>query len=327
MCFEDDFSIGGVLVFKNGFSAFIYVHSSNLIDENRFLCQNKCMDILTDILQTAGLRKRILNQHQVPAHWSMDFPCDKSMGFHVVLQGEVLASGDELEDSRLQAGDMVFMARGKYHRLRAETPALVVSGAYQLWHAPVHPLFDALPPWWVVRGQQQTYGTGLMQVLGLMAHEHQQTEAFGAASVSSALLDILFYYILREGLQSTGQWHWTTQDVEITRALQYMHQAPAENWSLERLAQKVGLSRSGFALRFKQTLGDSPAHYLTTLRMSKAMQMLSETQWTLEQIATQVGYKDAFGFSKAFKKVVGESPAAFRRRNQAEAHLSWRFGP
>lgn len=284
------------------------------------------MDILTDILQTAGLRKRILNQRQVPAHWHMDFPCDKSMGFHVVLQGEVEASGPEIEHSRLQAGDMVFMARGKHHRLSTQTSALVVSGAYQLWHDPVHPLFDALPPWLVLRSQSQRYGEGLPQALALMSHEHQHTEAFGATAVSSALLDILFYYILRAGVQSTGQWHLTHQDHEITQALQHMHQAPAENWTLDRLAQEVGLSRSGFALRFKQTLGDSPAHYLTTLRMSKAMQMLSETQLTLEQIAAQVGYKDAFGFSKAFKKVVDESPAAFRRRNQAEANLSWRFG-
>jgi AraC-like DNA-binding protein len=287
------------------------------------------MDILSDILHTAGLRQRILHQHAVPGDWSMDFPCDKSIGFHVILQGEILATGMTPTPQRLKAGDLVFMARGALHTLATATPeagAIVVSGAYQLWHDPIHPLFKALPQWQVLRAQDRHYGDAVTQALSLLSHEVSSPDTLGSSAVSAALLDILFHYILRETLhQQKGHWQQAIADPEMTTALQHMHQAPAENWSLERLAQKVGLSRSGFALRFKQTLGDTPAHYLTTLRMSKAMQFLCETDNTLEHIAQAVGYKDAFAFSKAFKKITGESPASFRRRNQAEAHLSWRF--
>lgn len=288
------------------------------------------MDILSDILQTAGLRKRILNQREVPQGWQMDFPCDKSMGFHVILKGEVEVSGlaDVTAPERLKAGDVLFMARGFCHQLTApvEGGALVVSGAYQLWHDPVHPLFRSLPRWQVLPAHTRQFNDGVNQALSLLTHEITMQDALGASAVSSALLDILFYYLLRETLSShEGAWQRAIADAEVARALQYMHQNPGENWNMEGLAQKVGLSRSGFALRFKQTLGDTPAHYLTTLRMSKAMQLLGETEHTLEQIASTVGYKDAFGFSKAFKKVVGENPAAFRRKNREEAALSWRF--
>lgn len=299
------------------------------------------MDILSDILQTAGLRKRILNQREVPQGWQMDFPCDKSMGFHVILKGEVEVSGlaapaglkgkavaTPVMPQRLKAGDVLFMARGFCHQLTApvEGGALVVSGAYQLWHDPVHPLFRSLPRWQVLPANTRQFNDGVNQALSLLTHEITMQDALGASAVSSALLDILFYYLLRETLSShEGAWQRAIADAEVAQALQYMHQNPGENWNMEGLAQKVGLSRSGFALRFKQTLGDTPAHYLTTLRMSKAMQLLGETEHTLEQIASTVGYKDAFGFSKAFKKVVGENPAAFRRKNREEATLSWRF--
>lgn len=286
------------------------------------------MDILSDILHTAGLRQRILHQHAVPTDWSMEFPCDKSIGFHVVLQGEFLATGMSDAPQRLKAGDLVFMARGALHTLKnaSSAQAIVVSGAYQLWHDPIHPLFKTLPQWQLLRARERQYGDAVTQALGLLNHEVNNPDYPGASAVSAALLDILFHYILREILhQQKGHWQRAITDPEMTTALHYMHQAPAENWSLERLAKKVGLSRSGFALRFKQTLGDTPAHYLTTLRMSKAMQSLCNTDKTLEHIAGEVGYKDAFAFSKAFKKMTGESPASFRRRNQAEAHLSWRF--
>ena len=59
-------------------------------------------------------------------------------------------------------------------------------------------------------------------------------------------------------------------DKPIGSALQLMHQSPQEPWSLESLSRRVGMSRSAFAARFNQLVGQTPMHYLTFWRMQKA---------------------------------------------------------
>ena len=91
------------------------------------------------------------------------------------------------------------------------------------------------------------------------------------------------------------------------------------------LGQQVGLSRSALAERFRSAMGDTPLNHLRTLRMQKAMQLLAETRQTLEQVAQAVGYQDAFGFSKVFKRTTGQSPRQFREQDTADRQTEWRI--
>ena len=79
------------------------------------------------------------------------------------------------------------------------------------------------------------------------------------------------------------------------------------------LASEGGLSRSAFAEKFKRTTGETPAHYLARLRVRKAMALLRTSDAGLESVAAEVGYANAFAFSKAFKREVGVAPGAYRR--------------
>lgn len=319
----------------------------------RKICEDGGMDLLADILRISGLRKRILHRFALTQPWALRFPCPHSMGFHVVTQGEAyLWTEGSAEPILLRCGDMAMMSRGSHHYLSThanealvaqatdvslqppdllESPrplATWVSGAYQLWHDPIHPLFQELPAVVIVRAETMAYADSMPQCLQVLAHELRQS-ALGSEAVVAGLLDILFHLMLRRVLKEhTGraaQWARATQDPQIGAALQLMHAEPAGEWSLEGLAAAVGLSRSGFALKFKQTVGETPLHYLTTLRMLQAMEQLSQTDETLERIARQVGYQDAFSFSKAFKKAFGLSPRAFRQKDAAEQKLAWRF--
>jgi transcriptional regulator GlxA family with amidase domain len=74
-------------------------------------------------------------------------------------------------------------------------------------------------------------------------------------------------------------------------------------------------------------MGDTPLNHLRTLRMQRAVQLLSETDRPLDAVATAVGYQDAFSFSKVFKRTVGLSPKAFRQRDAADRQNLWRFKP
>ena len=104
-----------------------------------------------------------------------------------------------------------------------------------------------------------------------------------------------------------------------------MHSNLAHGWTLDELGQQVGLSRSALAERFRGALGDTPLNHLRTLRMQKAMQLLADTRQTLEQVAQAVGYQDAFGFSKVFKRTTGLSPRQFRELDASDRRVPFRF--
>jgi len=203
-----------------------------------------------------------------------------------------------------------------------------VSGAYQLWHDPIHPLFQELPDWFILRQQERPYADAIEKCLTVLAGE-LQSPGLASEVIVESLLDVLFHLVLRQIVsqqQATqADWGAASQDPVIGKALRLMHSQPTENWTVASLADAVSLSRAGFAQKFKLALGSPPLHYLTTLRMAKAMDLLANTDQSLTAIALAVGYQDAFGFSKSFKKKVGLSPSAFRQKNAAESDLSWRY--
>jgi AraC-like DNA-binding protein len=91
-----------------------------------------------------------------------------------------------------------------------------------------------------------------------------------------------------------------------------LHGDPGADWSLERLADAVAVSRSLLAERFTTLVGQPPMQYLARWRMQVASGMLREGNATVAEIAAEVGYESEAAFSRAFKRVVGVSPGAWR---------------
>lgn len=311
------------------------------------------MDILSELFRDAGLRRRLLTLHAPPEDAALRFPCDRSVGFHVVLSGTLFLQAEGLDEPvALRAGDIAVMARGTPHLL-APTPRLsslaikpmplepsfavgaraVVSGAYQLWHPPLHPMFAELPSWFVLRRDDRPAVSPLGHVLDLLADEARRDPAepgaLGRDTIVHALLDVAFTHLLREVVARQGAgaagWCQAIGDAAVRRAVAALHADPAAAWSVETLAQAAGVSRSVLAERFRRAMGQPPLAYVRTVRLQRAMRLLGEREDTLEQVAAAVGYQDAFSFSKAFKRAVGIAPGEFRRRDAEERAMPWRF--
>jgi AraC-like DNA-binding protein len=92
-----------------------------------------------------------------------------------------------------------------------------------------------------------------------------------------------------------------------------MHERVENPWMVETLAGAAGMSRSAFALRFKELLGETPLEYLTNWRMYKATALLAEDDRKLFEVAKSVGYDSDAAFSKAFKRVLSVAPGEYRR--------------
>jgi len=98
-----------------------------------------------------------------------------------------------------------------------------------------------------------------------------------------------------------------------------MHDDPAHGWTLEELAQRVGMSRSTFALKFKKRVGSSPMEYLTRWRMLKAGERLVNANESVSVIARSLGYESESAFSTAFRRVMGCSPRQYGRGRNEDA--------
>jgi AraC family transcriptional regulator, alkane utilization regulator len=98
----------------------------------------------------------------------------------------------------------------------------------------------------------------------------------------------------------------------VGQALAALHGGPAVAWTVESLARAVGVSRSVLADRFSEMVGQPPMQYLALWRMQLASRMLLEGGGVAD-VSTAVGYDSEAAFSRAFKRLVGAAPAAWRR--------------
>ncbi|ASI35609.1 AraC family transcriptional regulator [Exiguobacterium sp. N4-1P] len=106
----------------------------------------------------------------------------------------------------------------------------------------------------------------------------------------------------------------------IARSLVYAHEHYADSLGIEDLATVARLSRYHFSRLFKKTVGMTPNHYITRLRVERAAALLTETSKTIDQIAKEIGYPNSNYFNKVFRKESSYSPSEFRKK---KAQLSF----
>lgn len=139
----------------------------------------------------------------------------------------------------------------------------------------------------------------------------------GSAAMATHAMHMLLIELIRLA-PTVGPpvgWLGALSDPHVGRALQAMHAAPAQAWTVEALAQQAFLSRSAFAHRFKQAVGLAPLEYLTRLRMHLARRELGRPGRTLVDVAAAAGYASEGTFRAAFKRTFGHAP----RRSPAVA--------
>jgi transcriptional regulator GlxA family with amidase domain len=105
-------------------------------------------------------------------------------------------------------------------------------------------------------------------------------------------------------------------DERIGRALAAVEARPEQRWTVARLAKIAGLSRAAFARRFAVEVGVPPLQHVAAVRMRRAAELLAQTEASLAEIAARVGYANEFALSRAFHRLVGVPPGAYRRRGR-----------
>lgn len=141
----------------------------------------------------------------------------------------------------------------------------------------------------------------------------------GGRSVLLRLGELLFIEVVRRHLsaltpESRG-WLAGLRDPVVGRALVKLHERPGDAWTMETLAREAASSRSILAERFTHLVGEPPMHYLARWRMQLAAGLLVEGGAKVSSVGREVGYDSEAAFSRAFKKLTGVAPAAWRDRH------------
>jgi AraC-like DNA-binding protein len=184
---------------------------------------------------------------------------------------------------------------------------------------PFNPLIAALPRLLHLRAPE---GGGWIAQLMHQAVAESQGQRPGSEAMLARMSEMMFVDAVRRytaGLpQESAGWLAGLRDKLVGRALALLHEQPAQDWTIDELGRRIGLSRSALHERFVQLIGLPPMQYLAQWRMQAAARMLLETRATVATVALDVGYESEAAFARAFKRLVGKSPAAWRRERGAE---------
>ncbi len=193
--------------------------------------------------------------------------------------------------------------------------ARIVCGFLGCDARPFNPLLSNLPRVIHMPRRSGKEGEWVEQLLHVAVIESSAQRA-GSACMLARLSELLFVEMVRRHLSSlpseTTGWLAGLRDDVTGRSLSALHGRPAHAWSLELLAKEVGLSRSMLAERFHHFVGVPPMQYLARWRMQLAASLLTGTTLTLADVAERVGYGSEAALSRAFKRLVGVAPSAWR---------------
>ena len=306
------------------------------------------VDPLGEALHFLRMRGAFYCRSEFSEPWGLELPpLAGYLWFHVITSGRCWLETEGSEPRQLAAGDVALVPHGEGHRLRSEpgvvTPSIhelereylsgryeilrhggggprvdMVCGAVGFEHPAARGLVDVLPRILHVEGSGSRLRTDWMEsTLRLMAAEAGALRP-GGETVITRLSDVLVIQTIRDWLASdpaarTG-WLGALQDAQIGRAIALIHRDPSRAWTVGALARESAMSRSAFASRFTELVGEPVMHYVARWRMHVAVSSLREEGSTVGELARRLGYRSEAAFSRAFKRVVGVSPGAVRRR-------------
>jgi AraC-like DNA-binding protein len=294
------------------------------------------MDPLSDVLSLLKPRSYMFRGFDVGGNWSIQFPAHEGIKCYAVVSGQVWLSVEGVPDpTRLEAGDCFLLPRGRPFRLASDltlTPvdALTifstardaavatyngggdffgVGGYFDFTGDHAGILLGVLPP--IVHIRKESDKAALRWSMEQMMQELREPQP-GGYLVAEHLAHMMLVQALRLHLAGGSRggvgWLFALADKQMAAAITAIHDDPAHRWTLQDLAERAGMSRSSFALKFKETVGKSPMEYLTRWRMLLAGDRLANSGDPISVIALSLGYQSESAFSTAFKRVMGRSP-------------------
>jgi AraC-like DNA-binding protein len=272
------------------------------------------------------------------------------ISYHIVLTGSGWAGVPGVTSTFFEAGDILVFPHGDAYAMRSapgQTPEFDADASLTFFREmaagrlpfvvheggggpdgaefvcgflgcdirPFNPVLATLPRLWRIRPPTPGHDDLLGRLIDLTLVEARTSRA-GGESIRLRLSELIFVEVVRRHLETLPEretgWLAGLRDPAISQALTMLHEQPAYPWTLGELARRAAMSRAALAARFRQLVGHAPMHYLALWRMQMAARLLADGSSKVAAVGHEVGYGSEAAFSRAFKKLVGVSPAEWR---------------
>jgi AraC-like DNA-binding protein len=316
------------------------------------------MDPLSDVLRAVRLDGAFFYLAEATQPWSLSVAparelqprplpgAEHLIAYHILTSGTCWAGVEGEEQVLLQPGDAIVFPHGDAHFVSSKqghrvdpgrhtvapegslrtvrvgagsgARASFVCGFLGCDARPYNPLLSALPRCMHVRG---IAGGWLAEFPRQVVAEAWHSRA-GGATMLTRMAELMFVEVVRRYMEELPSpqrgWLAGLRDTVVAPALAALHARPAHPWTLAELARVAATSRTVLTERFSQTLGLPPMQYLTEWRLQLAAEQLATGSAKVAAIAAEVGYESEAAFSRAFKRMTGHAPAAWRRMRRGQ---------
>jgi AraC-like DNA-binding protein len=297
-------------------------------------------DPFSDIIKLTNAETVVSGGLTAGGTWAIRFPEMEKIKFSAIVKGTCwLCIDGQAVPVRAEAGDVFLLSAQQSFVLASDLEAVPIDAAHVFTSDAIKIaklgdgddcfqiggfvrldpvsgglLADVLPALIRVRATSPQ-ATVLHWLIDQLVRE-QTADLPGASLASAQLAQLMFVQIVRAHLETSGSLEAgllrAISDPLLAPALRLMHSDPGHSWQLKELAQAAAMSRTTFAVRFKQAAGVAPLTYLTEWRMRLAERALREEDTPVADLARSLGYTSESAFSNAFKRVMGNAPRRYR---------------
>ena len=308
------------------------------------------LDVLSEILTNLSMRGSLYFRTSLTSPWGLEVPAFENVArFHFVQRGGCLVTVGGIEPAvTLEKGDLIIIPHGETHKLfcSPETKGAIlqldtvleksgydgsgvlvyggdipnsetqlICGHFSFDRNSSHILLDRLPPFIHLKHYGENAGKWMEATLRVIGDEAGR-QRMGGDLIALKMSEAIMAQAIRTFLESDDAISHGLggfSDPKVRKALDAFHKCPNETWSVDRLANAAGMSRTGFAVLFHKLMDMTPMQYVTSWRMEVAKKTLSIPGTSLSDAAESAGYLSDAAFARAFKKEVGTTPAGFRK--------------
>ncbi|MFQ3787102.1 cupin domain-containing protein [Halomonas sp. A29] len=275
------------------------------------------MDRLSTLLSQFGVRARLFHSGTVCSVASIGDPGPYGY-LHLLRSGSVTLHSPKEPDLLVTRPSLMFLPRPLPHTMIASEadPAKLLCATLAFDGGGSNPLSASLPDRLVLALDELPMLAETLRWL----FEEAAAENCGKEAVLDRLFELLVIQLLRhllahQGL-STGMMAGLA-DPRLSRSLVQMHNMPQRAWTVSELASESNMSRASYAAHFRAVLGQTPADYLLSWRVSLAQKRLLQGR-PIALIADEVGYESPSALARAFRRKTGSSPRDWMKSLQAD---------
>lgn len=295
------------------------------------------------LLGSLDLETTVFHVGQYCGRWRASTAGRMLGSFHLVLHGDCFLHLQDREPIALRPRDGVFLLRDLPHFLSPDTRTVtststssasvplsvmqplmqalpestgLACGFFHFRGAISDLIGDSFPDYLILRAEDPVLRAATVLFDLILAEEH--ADPAQPSPLVARLAELLFFYVIRQVARTDAVASGllaVARRAEFKPLLDSLMQAPGQDWSTDEMARMTHMSRASFYKHFVEASGLPPAQFLLSLRMKIAAQRLHAGE-SVERTAEHVGYRSHAAFSRAFKKVIGEQPGAYRRGMQ-----------